>query len=265
MPPSALQTTGHESHQQTAASPSARVNGTDSSPGAPKPIALVVFLENVGHIHGVNLPQWAMNIIDFVTEEYAKILLRLYGAHRKYDRVVILEDEQATGAQLQAALLATSATHRVDLLLLVHGHAGMLVGHRGQEQVNGAHFAALREQYAADAGCLDLRMVYGVNCYGASLAPIWLDLGAQVANGALGVNWMPEPSLSIFLRNWLNGQPFGLAVHRSNRAASRFWNRVLSLVGRAARRDAAAVALDHPAVASSRQIIYGHQDITLNG
>ena len=47
-----------------------------------RPLALVVFLENVGHIHGINLPQWAMDIIDFASEEYAKVLLRLYGAHR---------------------------------------------------------------------------------------------------------------------------------------------------------------------------------------
>ena len=50
-----------------------------------KPLALVVFLENVGHIAGLKLPQWLMDGIDFVTEEYAKILLHLYGAYRRYD------------------------------------------------------------------------------------------------------------------------------------------------------------------------------------
>ncbi|MCB0093221.1 MAG: hypothetical protein KDE54_35275, partial [Caldilineaceae bacterium] len=60
-------------------------------------MALVVFLENVGHISGLNLPGWLMDVIDFVTEEYAKILLRLYGAYRRYDKVIILEDAQATG------------------------------------------------------------------------------------------------------------------------------------------------------------------------
>ena len=72
----------------------------------PKPLALIVFLENVGHIAGLKLPQWAMNTVDFVTEEYAKALLHLYGAHRRYDRVLVLEDARATGPQLAAALLA---------------------------------------------------------------------------------------------------------------------------------------------------------------
>ena len=60
-----------------------------------KPIALMVFLENVGHIHGLPLPQWAMDVVDYVTEEYAKVLLRIYGAYRHYTKVIILEDEQA--------------------------------------------------------------------------------------------------------------------------------------------------------------------------
>ena len=56
-----------------------------------RPLALIVFLENVGHIAGLKLPQWAMNTIDFVTEEYAKALLHWHGAYRCYDRVVVLE------------------------------------------------------------------------------------------------------------------------------------------------------------------------------
>ena len=144
-----------------------------------KPLALVVFLENVGHIAGLNLPQWAMNTIDFVTEEYAKALLHLYGAYRRYDRVIVLEDEQATGAQLAGALLATSRTHTVDVLLLVHGHTGQLVGFKGGHRVGIETFDALLAAYRNDPQALNLRMVYGLNCYGLSLATTWLDLGAQ--------------------------------------------------------------------------------------
>lgn len=53
-----------------------------------KPLALVVFLENGGNISGVTLPKWAMNLLDYVTEEYAKGLLRLLGAYRRYDRAM---------------------------------------------------------------------------------------------------------------------------------------------------------------------------------
>ena len=82
---------------------------------------------------------------------------------------------------------------------------------------------------AAGQARFRLRAVYQMNCYGESLAAEWLSLGAQAVNGAVGVNWLPEPSLSVFLRNWLGGRPFGEAVARSYRAASR----ALGLVWRA--------------------------------
>ncbi|MCB0150684.1 MAG: hypothetical protein KDE01_23915, partial [Caldilineaceae bacterium] len=163
-----------------------------------KPVALVVFLENVGHIQGLSLPGWAMAAVDWVTEEYAKVLLHLYGAHRRYDRVIILEDADTTGPNLARTLLSASRTHTLDLLLLVHGENGVLVGYRGKEFVGAETFDALRTVYRDDPSSLDLRAVYGLNCYGLSLAWNWMSLGAQVANGAAGVNWFPEPSLSVF-------------------------------------------------------------------
>ncbi len=224
-------------------------------PNDKQPLALVVLLENVGHVAGLKLPQWAMNVIDWATEEYAKLLLRALGAHRRYDRVVILEDADATGPKLAQALLDCSAAHRVDVLLLVHGLAGALVGHRGQTHVGAETFESLLARYRADADALNLRMVYGVNCHGASLAPTWLALGAQAVNGAVGVNWMPEPSLFVFLRNWLGGQPYSVALARSHRAANRFWRRVW-------RADAAGH--DHEFIRTSRQIIVGQRDVTIS-
>ena len=51
---------------------------TNTLPSAsPRPLALVVFLENVGHISGVPLPPAATQVVDFVTEEYAKLLFDL--------------------------------------------------------------------------------------------------------------------------------------------------------------------------------------------
>ncbi len=223
---------------------------------ASKPLALVVFLENVGHVASLHLPQWVTATIDFLTEEYAKLLLRLYGAHNRYDRVIILEDARATGPQLTAALLDASRTHTVDVLLLVHGHTGLLVGHRGRHTVGAETFTPLLARYAADPAALDLRMVYGLNCYGITLAPTWLALGAQVANGAVGVNWFPEPSLSVFLRRWLAGQPYSDAVVASNVTANRWWRRILrsSPTGR-----------PHPWLVSSQQVVYGRRDVRIEG
>lgn len=219
-----------------------------------KPLALVVFLENVGHIQGVPLPQVATHIIDFVTEEYAKVLLRLYGAYRRYDRVIILEDARATGPELAHALTSASRSHTVDLLLLVHGRPGALVGCRAQTDVGPETFKPLIAAQRQQPGTIDLRMVYGVNCYGTSLAPVWMALGAQAVNGAVGVNWLPEPSLSIFLRNWLRGQPFSVAFARSHRTALRWGARLWP----------ATAGIDHPKIAGSRQAIFGVRDITIN-
>ncbi len=227
---------------------------TRPPPGG-KPLALVVFLENVGYINGVNLPRWAMAAIDWTTEEYAKLLLRLLGAHRRYDHIAILEDAQATGENLVRALVELSVTHTVDQLLLVHGQDRCLVGYKGREFVDAAVLNPLVARCAQDTSLLDLRVVYGLNCYGASLASIWLALGAQAVSGAWGVNWLPEPSLSLFLRKWLNGSPFSEAVGYSFRRAR--------AVGRLLWRDRANGS-EHPNIAGSRQIVYGLRDVTIS-
>ncbi|MEZ4870228.1 MAG: hypothetical protein R3C14_53355 [Caldilineaceae bacterium] len=220
-----------------------------------KPLALVVLLENVGHIAGLSLPQWAMDVIDFVTEEYAKLLLRILGAYRHYDRVIILEDAQANGEALSHALVEASQTHQVDLLLLVHGLAEQLVGYRGKVRVGHETFDPLCRAYCQDPQLLDLRMVYGVNCYGYSLSETWRKLGAQVVNGAVGVNWFPEPSLSVFLYNWLHGKSYSEAVTRSNHIANRFWRHIW-------RPD--AEGHPHPFLLSSRQVVVGGSDLTID-
>lgn len=220
-----------------------------------KPVALVVFLENVGHIAGIKLPQWVMNVIDFVTEEYAKVLLRVLGAYRRYDKVIILEDAQANGKTLSETLLATSRTHRIDVLLLVHGHTGQLVGHRGKQRVGAETFGPLCDACGQAPETLDLRMVYGVNCYGYSLTNTWRTMGAKVVNGAVGVNWLPEPSLSVFLFNWLHGTPYSEAVRRANHTANRFWQRIWRPTPE---------GKPHDFILSSRQVIVGAGDITID-
>lgn len=224
--------------------------GQEAGP-RPKPAALVVFLENVGHITGVSLPAWAMAAVDWAAEEYSKLALRLHGVYRRYNRVAILEDARATGPELAQALLSLSRTHRVDLLLLAHGLPGQIVGYCGRSLVGPETFAALRAARAADSAALDLRIVWQMNCYGASLVPLWIELGADAVNGSVGVNWLPEPALSLFMRAWLAGHPFSEAVARSNDRALRAW-RFLYRPGPGGE--------EHPRLASSRQFIAGRGD-----
>jgi len=223
------------------------------SPAA-KGTALLVLLENVGYVSGLDLPGWVRAIIDTVTEEYAKLLLRLLGAHRRYDRVLILEDAAVTNERVAAALLDLSQGHRLDLLLLVHGQKECLVGYRGESYIDSGLFNPLLDAYRRDPAVLDLGIVYGVNCYGASLAPTWLALGADAVNGALGVNWFPEPSLSLFLVRWLNGATFSEAVETSFRWARR--------VGKLIWPDTDAGRED-PHLTGSQQIVYGRRDVRL--
>lgn len=219
-----------------------------------RPLALVVFLENVGHIVGLDLPYRVTRVIDWVAEEYGKIMLRFYGAYRQYDKVIILEDADATGANLANALLEASKEHTVDVLLLVHGHEECLVGYMGKELVGAETFGPLALAYKQDPSMLNLRVVYGLNCHGASLAKWWLALGAKAVNGAIGINWMPEPSLSVFLENWLRGVPYGHAVRRSNNAANSIWGQILRPK---AEQD------EHPAITSSHMYVYGNHEIKI--
>jgi hypothetical protein len=220
-----------------------------------KPTALVVFLENVGHIAGLTLPEWVMQVIDYVTEEYAKVLLRLLGAHRRYDQVIVLEDADANGIKLRDTLVTVSRTHQLDVMLLAHGHIGQIVGFRNRTRVGRETFTPLCDAYCQDPTLLDIRMVFGINCYGYSLTDTWRQLGAQVVNGSIGINWFPEPTLSVFLYNWLRGRPYSEAIRRSNHTANRFWRYIWKPT---------ADGTPHPYLLSSRQVVVGGGDVTIN-
>lgn len=214
---------------------------------------LILFLENGGRVGSVNLPSWASRALDRFTQGYARAAVWLQ-ARRHYDRIVVLEEEEATAAQLWRALLdADGAT--VDLLLLVHGLPGYACGH-GDSQVGADFFAGLRGLRAAGLTRFHLRAVYQMNCYGQTLAAEWLSIGAQAVNGSEGVNWLPEPSLSLFLRGWLGGRPFGEAVRESYRVASR----LLGLVWRPQPTRTGA-AQPHDKIASSRMAVYGDGEL----
>jgi hypothetical protein len=219
-----------------------------------KPVGLVVFLENIGHISGINLPQWAMDGIDFVAEEYAKLALRWQGVYRKYDRVWILEDEQATGPNLTATLIDASRTHRVDVLVLSHGMPDQILGFKGL-RIGNETFQPLIAAYRTNPTLLNLRAVWQMNCYGMSMARIWTQLGADSVNGSIGVNWLPEPALSFFLHDWLHGDSFATAVERSSNRAQRWWSH---LYRRTPDRQL------HPRLRSSSQMVLGNRDVAFD-
>lgn len=211
---------------------------------------LIVFIENAGRVAGVDLPRWASQLLDWTTEEYGKLVVRLQ-ARRHYYEIVILEDERATASRLMHSLLDADDAE-VDVLMLVHGQAGYACG-CGDHQVGADFFAALRQLQAAGLARFRLRAVYQMNCYGQTLGEEWLSVGAQAVNGAVGINWLPEPSLSVFLNGWLGGQPFGDSVRRSNRIASRALGQVWRSQGS-----------PHPKIASSQMVVFGESGLTIH-
>ncbi len=219
------------------------------------PAVLLVFLENGGHVGGVALPPWASQALDRFTQAYARVAVQLQ-ARRRYDHIVVLEEEDATAAHLWQVLLdAGDAT--VDVLMLVHGQPGYACGH-GDNRVGADFFAGLRDLRTAGLAPFRLRAVYQMNCYGQSLAPEWLSIGAQAVNGSEGVNWLPEPSLSVFLRGWLGGQTFEEAVQDSYRAASR----LLGLIWHP-QSGRAGVRQPHDKIASSRMEVFGDEELRI--
>lgn len=214
----------------------------------------MVFLENIGHISGLDLPQWAMDVIDFLAEEYAKLAMRWHGVYRNYDRVWILEDEEATGENLTSTLLAASRSHRVDVLVLSHGLSDAILGYKGL-RIGDETFSPLIARYREDKSLLNLRVVWQMNCYGMSMASRWLALGARNVNGSIGVNWLPEPALSLFLHEWLHGQSYAAAVVDSTNRAQRWWSLLYHR-----RPD----GLLHDKLQSSCQVVLGAGDTTFD-
>lgn len=222
-------------------------------PSATRPLgrALVVFLENGGTFGGVQLPPRARRLLDYGSEEYAKRALSWHGIRQAYDRVWILEDRRARAEELQSALLGASQRHVVDVLILAHGQPEGIVGWQG-ELVGRSFFAEMRAWRHAQPSALRLRAVYTIACHSGRRVWDWLALGAHIANGIGHENWLPEPTLSLFLRQWAQGRAFGAAARYAHLTALH-WMRRLSG--------------NHPYCLSrlqtSRQFIAGRWDTTL--
>ena len=188
----------------TIGKPQRRLHGRlwyNVTPMPPTPVStknqpiLIVFLENGGHVAGVDLPPWAARLLDWSTEEYGK---RRSGCRRAatIGRSWFWRTRRQRQRQLWQALLAADDAI-VDVLLLVHGQPGYACG-CADHWVGADFFDGLRRLRVAGQARFRLRAVYQMNCYGELLAEEWLSLGAQAVNGAVGVNWLPEPSLSVF-------------------------------------------------------------------
>ncbi len=214
--------------------------------------SLVVFLENGGSFGPWVLPSRVRRCLDFSTEEVAKRLLHWHNVSSAYDDVWILEDHRALPEELMSALLGASVRHTVDVLILAHGCPAGIVGWQGAV-VGDSFFAEMQSWRERQAVSLRLRMVYTIACHSVHQMLAWRQLGAQVVNGISGENWLPEPTLSLFLRRWGRGQPFGVAATTAHHQAYRWGTHVM---GRH--------PLWHKRLTTSQQCVVGTRDITIH-
>jgi GH24 family phage-related lysozyme (muramidase) len=109
-----------------------------------------------------------------------------------------------------------------------------------------------------------------MNCVGSSLNQAWLDAGAKVSSGALRNNYLPEPTMFFFWKNWQEGQTFENAVTSAYRKTINLMNdvvrgflRTLQIPG--AELYTAAVNFENfDFVKDSAPVIQGQRSVTIN-
>lgn len=150
-----------------------------------------------------------VNLLD-VVDEYSDDMLEnvikgqnsLLNTQSYYDRIVVLEDSNATPANVIAAMRGIAATHTIDVHVLTHGGEGYFVGDSGAVFNDASFFNPLKAD--TDARRMFLRAVYQMNCFSSTLKARWTSLGAIVANGTQNatLNSMPHQYMH-FMGYWL--------------------------------------------------------------
>jgi len=180
---------------------------------------LVLLQENSGRVplpDGLPAPlrRAVYAAVDRVAEEFEAVKTVLQ-ARRGYSGVLLLHGERGTRAQLLRALVEEARRERVvDLMVLGHGLPERLLL-RGEELTGGVSGSV--RSLAADAQVqgidrLPLRLVYMCNCYGATMSDDWLAAGAVTVVGTRLDNYLPEPTTTFFLANWLPCLPADAAA-----------------------------------------------------
>ncbi|MGX9725869.1 MAG: hypothetical protein ACTFAK_00695 [Candidatus Electronema sp. VV] len=173
--------------------------------------SLIVLQENTGRIalpDGIdgNLQTAIFGIIDNTAEPFEDFKTQLQASGR-YAEVVLLTNQMCSRKNLLDALIDQTKKNRIiDLLVLGHGNNQYFVLH-GQETINRAGIRSLIDDARLrGVNALNLRMVYMCNCYGSVFNDAWIAIGAKASVGSRENDYMPEPMITFFVHNWLNGQ-----------------------------------------------------------
>lgn len=178
--------------------------------------------------------------------------------------VVILRDGTASYQDLKGKLLTLSRAGKImDLFILTHGSDKFI------SVPGGINDQKIRDMKTENGKPLSIRSVYMMNCVGSSLNQAWIDAGAKVSSGALRNNYLPEPTMFFFWKNWQKGQNFENAVTSAYRKTINLMNdairsflRQLPIPGAESLAYLDFENLDF--VKDSAPVIQGQRSITIN-
>lgn len=195
--------------------------------------ALLVFQENSGNLgttvfgpllNGLDAAtkKKIEDSVDYWVEEFEKTFSGFAdAAGREYNSVEFLEDATAVPAKFKERMKAlANQGFTIDVITIGHGTKNELVGFGGASITN----LTLSELKTEFGRVLPIRMVYMMNCRGSTMNPAWIDAGATVTGGSHGDNWMPEPMLRTFWKNWIGGMNFANAMADAYRSTKGIWN-----------------------------------------
>ncbi|MGB5076026.1 MAG: hypothetical protein WBO17_00920 [Sphingorhabdus sp.] len=152
----------------------------------------------------MKLSKWVDDQTDKMLEDTIKGGNSILSTQRRYDRVVVMEDADASLDRVIARMKELAPDYVLDVHVLTHGGDEYFVGYRGAQFNDNNFFGILRNEQRANRPMFILA-VYQMNCSSGTLKDNWASVGAVAVNGTNGslLNSMPWQYFH-FMGNWIN-------------------------------------------------------------
>ncbi|RYC05227.1 glycoside hydrolase family protein [Nocardioides zhouii] len=144
--------------------------------------------------------------------ESAELALARYEKAKpgQYADVTVLRNSASLADDMKAKLFALGRAGKIiDVYVLTHGSDKSIAINDGGADITDTTIRGWKTEYGS---ALPLRSVYMMNCEASTLNQAWLDAGAKVVSGSVGLNVLPEPTTYFFWNNWKDGQGFDTAI-----------------------------------------------------
>jgi hypothetical protein len=166
-------------------------------------LALVVLIDN----DHKNTP-WG-NIAEWAAKR--RIMKKV---KRHYGKIYWLVGKRATRQRFFESIRHAARNEKiVDVLLFAHGMSELVAFHGGHVCDGEIYYELFSRGGEA------VRMVYQMNCFGASLNDDWLQAGANGVTGPVGYNIFPTIHMPEYLKRWCRGEDMCTAAHKAYRKA----------------------------------------------